>query len=97
MPEARAIVTFEALTEDSRCPQGAACAWAGEAKVGMAVTIAPDAKSSFPLVLGADSAAQSHTNGGYRLTLRAVTPTPNAARSTPPADIRAELQLDRVP
>lgn len=89
-------MTFDALKEDSRCPEGAACVWAGQVAVSMAMTL-PDGKKTFPLELNGNDAARVYSAGGYRLTLRAVTPTPNVSKPTRPEDKRAELQLDAVP
>jgi hypothetical protein len=49
---------FEAVTSDSRCPQGVTCIWAGEAKCQLSVTMN---KTVEPLVLTVSGSSLSQT------------------------------------
>jgi len=48
-------ITFEAVTADSRCPEGVQCAWAGDAVVKLMVATGTQSPVSYEL----------HTNTGY--------------------------------
>ena len=82
-------VTFDAVTEDSRCPTGVMCVWAGNARVRLRLGVA-----------GRDSAVTLNTGlephaidiGKIRLELKAVTPHPEAGKSIAPDTYRVTLR-----
>jgi len=83
-------VTFEAVSEDSRCPTDAVCVWAGNARVSLRVTAAGTDSS---IALNTGSEPRSATVGSIRLELRGLIPAPRAATPTPPDAYRATLRV----
>ena len=51
-------INFEAVTADSRCPQGVTCIWAGEAKCQTAITLN---KTTTPLILTVSGSSLNQT------------------------------------
>lgn len=80
-------VTFQDVTEDSRCPIGAQCFWEGQATV--AVGIAKDGQDlgtlSLTLRAGMEHLATT-TLDEYTIQLAAVDPYPKQGRQTQPSD-----------
>lgn len=70
------------VIEDSRCPQGAMCVWAGRVIVRAEVGTGRG-KQEMELTLG-----QSKQVADGQLTLRAVTPARHQSRATAPGDYR---------
>jgi hypothetical protein len=87
-------ITFEGVGEDSRCPAGTQCAWAG------------DAAAAFTLEKPPAPAVQRtlHTNGrferqadvdGFTVRLEDVRPYPKDGVAIAPDDYRATLVVTR--
>ena len=87
-------ITFEGVFEDSRCPTGVQCVWAG------------DAAATFTLEKPPSPAQQRtlHTNGRFErqasvdafvVRLEDVKPYPKEAAATSPGDYRATLIVTR--
>jgi hypothetical protein len=74
------------VINDSRCPPGVQCIWAGDAEVAFEWTSGSGAVTSFSLHTGKDPRQQ--VVGERRLTLTSL------ARGDAPA---AELRIDRTP
>ena len=83
-------VTFDAVTEDSRCPTDAVCVWAGNARVSLRVTAAGTDSS---IALNTGSEPRSATVNRIRVELRGLIPAPRAATTTPPDAYRATLRV----
>lgn len=66
-------VTFETVTEDSRCPTGVQCVWAGNASVRLTLESGDEAEV---VVLGSALEPRQATFAGYTLTLRDLVPRP---------------------
>lgn len=81
-------VTFESVTEDSRCPTDVTCVWAGNARVRLRVRSA-DRDSS--LGLNTTLEPRAATIGAVRLELKGLTPVPRAGSPVPSASYRARL------
>ncbi len=62
--------------EDSRCPQGVDCVWAGNAKVKIKVTNRKGVSKTFELNTNLEPKAIKFD--GYEITLRNVTPYPRS-------------------
>lgn len=92
-----AVVAFDAVQEDSRCPDGAQCVWAGDAVVAVRVTTPAGGPHSGALHVDPERGPRALTASGYRLTFRALTPNPRVDTPIQPGDVRAELQLDAAP
>ena len=78
-------VTFKGVSEDSRCPEGANCIWAGVALAQVEVM----GTSTRPMILNLASADypgkdyhQSAEFNGYILTLQDVAPSPKSQDGT---------------
>lgn len=74
-------VTFKGISEDSRCPEGANCIWAGVALAQVEVM----GTSTRPMILNLASADypgrdyhQSTEFNGYTITLQDVAPSPKS-------------------
>jgi hypothetical protein len=87
-------ITFEAVSEDSRCPTGMQCMWAG------------DAAATFTLQKPPAAAVHStlHTNGrferqtefeGFVVRLEDVKPYPKEGMTIAPDDYRATVVVTR--
>ena len=66
-------VTFDAVTEDSRCPRGAQCVWAGNAAVRLTLERGDETEV---FVLGTAVEPRRASFGGYAIDLRDLAPYP---------------------
>lgn len=67
-------IQFVALVEDSRCPVGAQCVWAGNAKIRVKIT---DARGRSETVeMNTNMGARGASFGGYAVNLVDVAPRP---------------------
>jgi len=87
-------ITFEGVSEDSRCPAGVQCVWAG------------DAAATFTLEKSPGTALQCtlHTNGRFQrqtdydtfvVKLEDIKPYPKQGAAIAPSDYRATLVVTR--
>ena len=67
-------VSFEAVTEDSRCPRGVQCVWAGNAAVRLTLESADEAQS---FVLSTTLEPRRASFAGYAIDLRDLAPYPS--------------------
>lgn len=88
-------VTFERVSEDSRCPATALCITSGQVVLQLTVrqsSRAPADPLSLATVPGRDAAEVA----GYRFTLEGVTPYPvRSPAEIAPGDYRASLRVVR--
>lgn len=66
-------VTFEAVTEDSRCPRGVQCVWEGNASVRLTLESGDETEV---VILGSALEPRQALFAGYTLGLRELTPHP---------------------
>jgi hypothetical protein len=86
-------ITFEAVTDDSRCPEGVSCVWAGDAVVHIRIEGGtPPASTAMLHVNGQFDRDVVH--GSHRVTLVAVAPHPKADAKIEAKDYRIELRID---
>jgi hypothetical protein len=94
---------FETVREDSRCPEGTDCVWAGRAVVAFSF-IGTGTRSVGEMLLEipgfataetAPTPAQTVTRGAYRFTLLALDPYPGTAGAEANAQPVATLRVDR--
>jgi hypothetical protein len=87
-------ITFEGVNEDSRCPTGVQCAWAGDAAAGFTLEKPPAAAVQRTL----------HTHGryerqtaldGFVVHLEDIKPYPKEGATIAPGDYRATLVVTR--
>ena len=87
-------ITFEGVSEDSRCPRGTQCAWAGDAAASFTLQKPPAAMLQRTL----------HTNGrferqieidGFVVRLEDVKPYPKDGGAIAPGDYRVTVVVTR--
>jgi hypothetical protein len=74
------VVTFTAVSDDSRCPDGANCIWAGDATVTFRVQPAKGEAQVVALRFRGQD-ARSATVAGLRLTLERLDPAPKVGET----------------
>jgi hypothetical protein len=88
------LVTFKAVTSDSRCPQGAQCVWAGEADVVLTVKAGENSQDiTVKVGAGADNKAAL---APYMLRILKLDPYPVLNQSIQDSDRVIELRVDRT-
>jgi hypothetical protein len=86
-------ITFKAVTNDSRCPQGAQCVTAGEAEVVLAVKVG-EKSQDVTVKVGTDQAKA--TVEPYAIRILSLDPYPVANQTIKDADREIELRVDRT-
>lgn len=86
-------VRFVAVTEDSRCPKGEQCVWAGNARVELEVR--GGGGEPRRLTLETNGRASEAEVGELTLALQDVSPLPIGGRAIAPQDYRVTLILGR--
>ena len=94
IPDTDLTVVFEAVVEDSRCPVGTNCVWAGDATVRLRVD-SPRAKAASILLHTNEQFPQEAAHGGIRLRLVSLAPQPTADGPPRPDSYRATLNIRR--
>jgi hypothetical protein len=90
---ANAVVRFDSVMDDSRCPADANCVWAGRAGAKLALVI--DA-SEQPFELHSDpEAARVQSVGDLRFEWIQLDPYPMVSRPTQPGDYRITIRVVR--
>jgi hypothetical protein len=87
------MVTFKAVTNDSRCPQGTQCVTAGEAEVVLTVKVG-EKSQDVTVKVGTDQAKA--TVEPYAIRILALDPYPVADQTIKDADREIELRVDRT-
>lgn len=87
-----ASLTFEKVNEDSRCPAGAQCIWAGDAVV--AVTLKPSKGSAESHELHTQQSGSRISYDDHTVTLTALLPYPRAGQDTRPSDYVATFVVN---
>lgn len=85
-------VDFDRVTEDSRCPIGVTCVWAGDAVVRLAASDA-SSRSVMSLHTQADSAREGE-HGQFRVRLEGLRPEPRADASIDASQYVATIVVD---
>ena len=86
-------ITFKAVTNDSRCPQGTQCVTAGEAEVVLAVKMG-EKSQDVTVKVGTDQAKA--TVEPYAIRILSLVPYPVANQTIQDADREIELRVDRT-
>lgn len=84
-------VKFVAVIEDSRCPQGAACIWAGNAKIKLEIRKGRGAWKT--VELNTTSGSGSATIDDYEIKLVGLDPYPGSAGSEEKPVYTAKIEL----
>ncbi len=88
IPDADLVITFKSIAEDSRCPTGAVCISAGNAKVVVSVS-----ETNAPL--NTTEGPKQISLRGYTVQLVAVNPYPKLDEEHPPRDYSIKLVATR--
>jgi len=87
------IIRFDTVTEDSRCPTGAYCVWAGRAGARLAV-VANASEQSIQL-LSDPRASRTATAGDVRVEWVELEPYPSIGAPTQPGTYRLTVRVMR--
>lgn len=87
-------ITFEGVSEDSRCPTGATCVWAGDAAARFTLELPPAAALERILHTNGRFAQQTEV-GDFVIRLEDVRPYPKEGATIAPGDYRATLVVKR--
>jgi hypothetical protein len=87
-------ITFEGVSEDSRCPTGVQCVWAGDAAATFTLEKPPAAAE--PRTLHTNGRYERQTNyDNFTVRLEDLKPYPKEGGSIAPGDYRATLIITR--
>ncbi len=89
----RLRVTLSRVAEDSRCPEGVTCVWAGNAKVVLKLSKARKRASTMTLNTGMDPKQRAYR--GYEVKLVKLDPYPRKGRGIRKRDYVATLVVSR--
>jgi len=89
----RLAVTLHAIVDDSRCPEGVTCIWAGD--VSARIGIDDGEGSAREVTLHLNTSERDIVHGDLRLTLMSVTPYPKADEKIAPESYRATMRVER--
>lgn len=84
---------FVRVTEDSRCPTGVTCVWAGRARVELELGSADGEPETFELEIEGGAAAEVERSG-LRIGAERLDPHPRSDRATEPASYRLTVRLE---
>jgi hypothetical protein len=87
-------ITFEGVSQDSRCPRGTQCAWAGDAAAAFTLQKPPAAAVHRTLHTHGRFERQAEIDG-FVVRLEDVKPYPKDGGSIAPDDYRATLVVTR--
>lgn len=91
--EAGLKIKFDALLEDSRCPEGVDCVWAGNGKIS--VTLKKGRMRGATFDLNTMTEPKSITHQGYEITLVKLAPYPKNNVESKKEDYVATLIVKR--
>lgn len=86
-------LAFDKVGEDSRCPTGVQCIWAGNGAV--VLTVAPPGESKYSVQLNTTLTPSTATAGTYRISLVGLKPYPKQGSVIPAASYIATLRVDK--
>ena len=87
------IVGFERVVEDSRCPKGTTCVWAGRARVAISLRKSPSAPESVQELEVGSPEKGAMKVGDMQVVAKALAPYPEAKIPIAAGDYRLELVL----
>jgi hypothetical protein len=88
VPAANFTVTFTSLGDDSRCPEGALCFWAGNARVVVSI-------SGIDASLNTTLEPREVSHSGYNIQLLGVNPYPKLNEHHVPEDYSITLVVTK--
>ncbi len=87
-------INFVSVLEDSRCPEGVDCIWAGRARIQ--VTLGVEAKEAKAVEFSLDGDDNSFEFSGYRVHFSSLNPKPTADGSPKQADYSASFRFEKL-
>lgn len=87
-------IKFVEVTDDSRCPTGVTCVWAGNAVVKLVIT--GYRAGSKTVELNTNGGVKGDQLEGYAINLESVTPYPKANKPIKKTDYRATISVSRL-
>lgn len=91
--KSRLKIKFLEVTEDSRCPTGVNCIWAGNAKVKVKII---GARSSKEFEFNTNMGPKGDTFEGWAITIDELTPAPHADKPVDPKSYKAKFTVTRL-
>lgn len=92
--EAGMKLTFTALVEDSRCPEGVDCIWAGNGKISLTVKKGRHKSVSFDL--NTTTEPRSFVYQGFEITLVKLAPYPKKDQTIKKSDYVVTLKVTKT-
>jgi len=91
--DAKLRITFESVADDSRCPKGVTCVWAGNAQVQILVAF----KNRKPLAVPLNTSLEPKEIAyrGFKIKLVGLTPYPKVNEAIDPKDYEATMIVSR--
>jgi hypothetical protein len=86
-------ITFVAVTDDSRCPEGATCVWAGNGRVHLVARNSKDECAEFDLNTTLEPV--EHQFATYRIRLVQLSPYPSIKHAPKPDEYVATLVVTK--
>jgi hypothetical protein len=86
-------LTFDHVSEDSRCPTDVNCIWEGDAVVVLTVKAEADEGTREVHTQGGASRSRQARAGNYVVTLVRLDPVPRSTAAIEPSDYRATLRV----
>lgn len=94
-PRTAIKIKFVSVVEDSRCPEGVNCIWAGVARVK--IQVRKNGKPAKEFELNTNQTDKFITFEGHEIKLASLTPYPKAGSQTNAASYLATLTIARLP
>ena len=86
-------IKFVSVVEDSRCPIGVNCVWAGNAKIKVMVT---SARGTETFEMNTGLGPKGNQYDGWAINLDSLTPLPRANVTTDPKSYQAKFTVTRL-
>ena len=93
--QSHTYICFESALNDSRCPEGVECFWEGNAQARFKFV----KSNEIPIFFILDTHPGFTTDtivGGYKITLKTLSPYPVYGKIILPKDYKAEIQIEKV-
>lgn len=92
LPDSEAVLTFESVTEDSRCPTGVTCVWEGDAAVHITIGVPGTQAAGYTLHTN-ERFEREAVHEALHIRLTDLAPHPTADGPVNPDDYRATLVI----
>ena len=86
-------VKFLSLVEDSRCPEGVNCIWAGNAKILVEIS---NKRQKEKFEINTNLGPKGATFGGYAVNLTDLSPTPKQGKTIDKKSYIATFEVNRL-